>query len=348
MVGGCADFGPRQLGRDQIAYSSALANSEKRQTLLNVIRLRYGDTPTFLDATQVISGYQMQRTVSGGFEAFPNADPSTYLTGTGTLQYQETPTFTYQPLAGEQYADSIIRPLSPATVLPLAVGGLPIDVLFRLVVQSVNGLDNATALHGVSGAGSPGFFLLVHDLRLLQIGGMLSVRFGQDKERQKDKNGATSAHVLLGIEDAADDPALGAIAVEARRLLGLRHGERQAEVVYGRTASRPGQVAILTRSMLAVLAQLGFGAEVPRRDILAGRTLDTIGEVGIERRPVVVIHSGPKAPADAFTSVDYQGSSFWIADDDFDSKLAFTLVQIIMALAATSRAPGTVITIPAG
>lgn len=54
-LGGCIQFGPRQLDADQIDYARSLSISAKKQTLLNVVRLRYGDMPTFLDTTQVIS-----------------------------------------------------------------------------------------------------------------------------------------------------------------------------------------------------------------------------------------------------------------------------------------------------
>ena len=346
----CSGFGPRQLGRDQISYSKALNASEKEQTLLNVIRLRYGDTPTFLQTTQVISGYQFQRTVSGGFEAFPATNLSNYLTGTGTLQYQETPTFTYQPLAGAQYADSIVRPLSPATLLPLGVSGLPIDVLFRLAVSSINGLSNATALEGNLGVGAAPFFVLLRDLRILQVAGLLSVRLGpspQPPSGHEEKAKSSPDHVFLTIA-ASHNPGLGAIEREVYGLLSLARRRSEFELVYGRTPLQPGQIAILTRSMLGVLAELGFGAEVPRADIVAGRTLSTLAVLGVERRPVVVIHCGPQAPPDAFTAVSYRNSFFWISDDDFDSKLAFTVVQVLIALASESQAPGTVITIPAG
>jgi hypothetical protein len=60
---------------DQLGYSRALGGAEKSATLPNVVRLRYADTPIVLQATQVISGYQHQRNVTGGFEAFPAANP---------------------------------------------------------------------------------------------------------------------------------------------------------------------------------------------------------------------------------------------------------------------------------
>ena len=68
---GCLNFGAQQLDQDQLGYSRALLDSDKNQILLNIIRLRYADTPTFLDVTQIISGYQLQRNVTGGFEVFP-------------------------------------------------------------------------------------------------------------------------------------------------------------------------------------------------------------------------------------------------------------------------------------
>jgi hypothetical protein len=63
-------FGSTRLYEDQLGYSRALGDAEKSDTLLNVVRLRYADTPIVLQATQVISGYQLQRNVTGGFEAF--------------------------------------------------------------------------------------------------------------------------------------------------------------------------------------------------------------------------------------------------------------------------------------
>src|SRR5690349_646649 len=146
----CLHFGPSQLGDDQLGYSRALSQSEKRQTLLNVVRIRYGDMPIFLDTTQVISGYQWQRSVSGGIEVFPNTPPSTFVTGNASAQLQETPTFTFQPLSGDHFAQSILRPLGPGDLLPLIHSGLPVDVLFRLAVQSIGSLQNSAGLrqHG--------------------------------------------------------------------------------------------------------------------------------------------------------------------------------------------------------
>ena len=347
-LGGCFRLGPDRLNEDQLGYSRALSDAEKRQTLLNVMRLRYGDAPAFLDATQVIAGYQLQRSVTGGFEVFPNAPLSTYLTGTGAAQLQESPTFTFQPVTGDRFAQGFLRPLSPVDLLPLAQGGLPIDVLFRLAVQSVGPLQNSTGLEQAGGAGSPAFFLLLHDLRLLQIAGLISIRLVQTKiigPDGKTANGPERVYLDLA---STSDPALVPVTEEAHRLLGLPLNSAEGEIVYGRSLRTQGQIALLTRSMLGVLAQLAFQAQVPDEDVARHRTVSTIGEVGVENRPVVIIRYTDLQPSEPFAAVEYQHRWFSIDADDFDSKVAFTMVNILLALAQTSSSPGTVITIPAG
>jgi hypothetical protein len=343
---GCFNLGNTRLYEDQLGYSRALGDAEKSDTLLNVVRLRYADTPIVLQATQVISGYQLQRSVTGGFEAFPAANPSTFLNGSASAQLQQSPTFTFQPLSGAQFAQSFIRPLSPADLLPLAMSGLPIDVLFRLGVQSVNGLSNAIALTQTGAAGSPEFFLLLHDLRRLQIAGLLGVRFQHSVARADTHSNPDPGRVYFYVATTRD-PDLLAVVDETKRLLGLPPAVSEAEVVYG-VSPRPGQVAVLSRSMLGMLAQLSLQIDVPPDDIVRHLTLTTVGNVGPEHRPVVIIHSGAAAPADVFTSVQYRRTWFWIAEDDFDSKLAFTVLQILLALVRTEIAPGAIVTIPAG
>ena len=342
---GCSGFGTTRFYQDQLGYSRAVGDAEKSTTLLNAVRLRYGDTPVILQPTQVISGYQLQRNVSGGFEVFPATNPSTFLNGSAAAQLQQSPTFTFQPLSGAQFAQSFVQPLSPAELLPLVMGDLPIDVLFRLSVQSINGLSNAVALTQSGAAGSPDFFLLLRDLRRLQVAGLLSVRLQYEASHVISHSKFDPGRVYLSFA-AIRDPGLLTVVNETKRLLGMPRAATEVEVVYG-VSAQPGQIAVLTRSMLGALGHLSLQIDVPPDDVARHLTQPTVGNIGLEQRPVVIVHSGAVAPADVFTSVQYRQTWFWIAEDDFDSKVAFTVLQILLALARTEVAPGAIVTIPA-
>jgi hypothetical protein len=42
-LAGCGSIGPGRLDRDQLDYTRIVADSSKRQTLFNLVRMRYGD-----------------------------------------------------------------------------------------------------------------------------------------------------------------------------------------------------------------------------------------------------------------------------------------------------------------
>jgi len=55
---GCVSFGPSTVSRDRFDYVSTISDSWKSQMLLNIVKLRYADTPAFLDVGSVISQYE--------------------------------------------------------------------------------------------------------------------------------------------------------------------------------------------------------------------------------------------------------------------------------------------------
>ena len=114
---GCASIGPGSVPRDRLDYISAVGESWKEQTLLNIVRLRYGDAPSFVDVSSVISGYTFQGQVSAGAAISSDLTatiPSNLVTLGGNASYIDRPTITYTPLSGEKFARSLLQPLPPS------------------------------------------------------------------------------------------------------------------------------------------------------------------------------------------------------------------------------------------
>jgi len=50
---GCTGIGSHTVTRDRFDYTGAIGDSWKEQMLVNTVKLRYGDTPVFLDIASV-------------------------------------------------------------------------------------------------------------------------------------------------------------------------------------------------------------------------------------------------------------------------------------------------------
>ena len=63
---GCSHIGPKTLPRDRFDYNTAIADSWKEQSLLNIVKLRYADMPLFVEVASVVSGYTLESSVNLG------------------------------------------------------------------------------------------------------------------------------------------------------------------------------------------------------------------------------------------------------------------------------------------
>ena len=77
---GCSSIGPNAVPRDRFDYNTAIVDSWKEQTLLNIVRLRYADVPFFVEVASVVSGYTLEGSVNlGGTVSSQNAIQGDFL-----------------------------------------------------------------------------------------------------------------------------------------------------------------------------------------------------------------------------------------------------------------------------
>jgi hypothetical protein len=94
LFAGCTGIGPPTVDRDRFDYVSAVSESWKLQTLLNLVKIRYLDAPVFMDVASVISQYALEGEIEMGFE-WEDANTQTF---GGRAMYTDRPTISYAPL----------------------------------------------------------------------------------------------------------------------------------------------------------------------------------------------------------------------------------------------------------
>jgi hypothetical protein len=337
---GCSSFGPPSVDRDRFEYINAIASSWKQQTLLNIVKLRYADTPVFLDVGQIISGYQLQGTVAIGGSVSSTSYYGDILSMGSTGSFTDKPTITYTPLTGAHFIQVMITPIPPPALLMRVEEGWPIDILLQMGAQAINGLSNRKS--GVQGhAADPDFLRLLAALRRLQVSGVLDFRVEVSKETKQE--GA-----ILIINQMNLPPEVQADRNLVRKLLGLRTDLKEFKIVYGTISNKDDVIAIQTRSGFQLLAQLGSYVEVPAEHIAEGRTYPQIkrSDSVLSLPPLIKIHADKAQPADSFVAVRYRDYWYWVDDRDFRSKGIFTFLMIIMTLAETEeKTPVPIVTI---
>lgn len=341
FISGCGTMGARTVSRDQFDYTAAISDSWKRQMLLNLVRMRYNDPPVFLEVSSIITQYSLETNLSAGISwdaLVPGDSESLGVTG----RYIDRPTITYSPMKGEEFTRNLATPIPPASIVSLVQAGWPVDRVFQVCVQSINGLDNRTATLVLSRQADPDFYRLIAALRRIQQTGAVGLRV--------EKKGDRTA-ILMSLDSGGDDAVRDDIRL-AKTLLGVNPNVDEYELIYGRLARDPNGVAILSRSMLVILLEMATGVEIPLRDLEEGRVVPVLTQTATgaaDLAPNIRIASGAQAPEDAFVSVKYRGHRFWIDDRDPRSKGMLSFLMVLFSLAETgepSRAP--LVTIPAG
>ena len=326
LLAGCVHIGPKTIPVDRFDYSSAVADSWKQQTLLNIVKMRYMDLPVFVDVSSIVSGYSLQTGVNvGGTASSKNAIQGNFIAAGAQAVYTDRPTITYVPLTGEKFLHSLVTPIDPKNIFFMLQAGYAADFILGLTVESLNGVRNRSTQGGTVREADPEFYSVLKLLREIQIAGAVGMRVEADKEK-----GPTA---LLFFRRDDVPAAIAEKAAETRRLLKLPLDQQKFVLTYSPMRGSAKELTVNSRSMMQIMGAFASYLDVPEAHLKDHSATPSFESVDAnDRKDTVRIHSGKDRPATAFTAVNYRDHWFWIDEGDLQTKRALTAVMFFFTL----------------
>ena len=343
-------LGPRTIPAARFDYNERIARSQNDQLLLNLVRLRYRDTPVFLDVGTVIAQYTLDARVGVLPRIHVDGTDATELGVDLGGRYSEQPTITYEPISGAEFTRRLLTPISPSTIILLSQSGWSVERLLMCCVDRMNDVTNAPVASGPTPSRIPDnsqFRKVAGLLRELQISGSLNFMLAQDRE-----TGAT----LVRIDKPGSGGPRSDLLSSLREILGLDPAEATFRLTTRSGAQRdPDEIVLTGRSVLGALFFLSHNVDPPDPHKLRGLVTVLKGKENEDFNWSTVsgnllkISSSESPPPEAFVRIRYRDHWFYIDDSDLNSKATFNLLTYLLALqSAGNEGINAVLTVPVG
>ncbi|MCH8156401.1 MAG: hypothetical protein IID18_01385 [Nitrospinae bacterium] len=344
LLPACAKLGPATLKGERNHYNIAVQQTNDEQLLLNLIRLKYRDTPFFLEVSSIASQFTLKTNASVSAE-LPDTGFNIFTFGGGAT-YLERPTVTYSPLQGDKFIKRLLSPVPLKTLSLLYHSGWSIERIFRLCLQRMDSLKNAPSASGPTPERVPrfkGFVRVIKLFRALQTRGAFDMAFD-------------TSHKIPGLALQISTEASGWPEVrELSGYLGAPPGQTRYLLTNNRIPSEPGQIRVVTRSLLGIMFYLSQAVEAPDTHKVAGKVTITRYESGEEfdwnlvTGDLLHVRSQSHVPDTASVAIYYRDHWFYIDDSDLSSKSTFSLLAQIFALqAGDAKDVSPMLTLPIG
>ena len=141
--GGC--FGPATVRQSRDRYNEAIRQTNNEELLLNLVRLRYNEHPSFLPITGLNAQFAL--TAGAQYRGGPERGAIDNF-GDGTLSYSDRPTLSFGPQRPPELTKALLTQVSLDTLYLFTTQAGGIERVLRLFVRAANGVDNA-----ISGGG---------------------------------------------------------------------------------------------------------------------------------------------------------------------------------------------------
>jgi hypothetical protein len=136
-AGGSGCLGPKAILFTRMRYNEVVRDTNDQQLLMNIVRLRYADSPVFIDLPSITSQFEFE---AGGSD--PGRYGSQTAFGVGGALGRDTPTLSYHPREGREIAKALLNPIS-SDLFSVVNAGANVEQLLLLTVNDINDVPNA-------------------------------------------------------------------------------------------------------------------------------------------------------------------------------------------------------------
>ncbi|CCO24172.1 hypothetical protein [Maridesulfovibrio hydrothermalis] len=326
LLAGCAAIGPPRMKKDRINYNLSLADSWKRQILLNIIKIRYVEPIFFLDVGEIVTAYSMETGGNVGASRSIFDSGSSLFSMGAAVKYTDRPTTTYRPLTGLPFFRGVMSPMPLRNVLMSIESGASAEFFLTLGVRSINGLCNEMLTSNGYRVADPRFVRVVKLLAKLQaLNALHIVREPLQPHRPP------LLRLIFG--GSGDDAVTAAYVTELKELLRLDARPKSYRLGFGSIYADDHSIMLQTYSLAQVLATVSGRVNMPAEDLISHRVVaatPATANKGLFKS--VMVHSAKDKPEDSFASIQYRDSWFWIDDHDLLTKKVFSFLMLAFTL----------------
>ena len=363
--------GPSLIVGSHAEYNQAVRHVMNEELLLNIVRMRYAESPQFVEVTGITTTFETAGGVSGDGASLNTAGITAG--ASGSISFADKPTITLTPRQGRETASQLLGSIAVIDIPYLASAGYRLDHLLVLLAENINGVrsfDVGSALP--TRGGQKEFSGVIKAVAALQrrdeiICGFLKaydyydgaiaesqlrptdfLAAVQSGKRWRPLDGRPDAWALhtYDLEPVIWISPDGLASEDGQTLVRLLHLDPTVEFFWlgdlkflSQPSAPTDSIRIRMRSFYGVMNFLAHAVQIPPEDEAAGRSLmqppgegELAEHVMLYLSKILHIHESSKPPKDAFVAVRHRGKWFYIDDREVMSKRSFSMAVELMNL----------------
>lgn len=352
MLVGCAT-GSSQFSSSRMDYNQALQETEQKELLLNIVRLRYNEPPAFLQVTGISSQFEFTSELLIGGETDGDGRLEVFSPEAG-VSFSSSPTVTFSPQQEKEFTRQIMAPVGPETLYRLVEYGWGLERVFGLTVRRVNNVGTPVGLEREARKVPTdqldvfrklGLWQRTRQLELALVSRSVEVLDGYFIQelglddltalREKgyglirEKEGYTLTEEKESLELIVGAPLAGSadwLSLADRLNLDGQAGTYTIDPVRKSQQNR-FQLTVALRSPLEMMAFLSRGVSIPDSHQAQKVAPDWPIPDGLE---FFHVHASRLKPTDTYLAVKHLGTWFYIPKDDLESRRTLGLMSSLI------------------